>query len=243
MPIRIGNRRYAPGLIPTLAVAALAPLMIVLGVWQLDRAEEKRALAAAFDDRGSRTVALAGTDFSAEFARYQHVSARGRYEGARQILLDNMPSATGQPGYQVLTPLVLESGGLLLVNRGWLPLGSSRTELPQVMVSGKDRSVRGRMDRLPEPGIRLETPLDPSPDWPKVLNYPTMAQLAALLGERPASAILLLDADEPDGFERLWHLRLGAAPERHIAYAVQWFALALALGVIHFVTSLERIER
>ncbi len=241
MRIRIGNRRYAPGLIPTLAVATLVPVMVALGVWQLDRAEAKRALVAAFAAGGSETVALTDTDPAGVVTRYQHASASGHYDGARQILLDNMPSATGRPGYQVLTPFVLENGGLLLVNRGWLPLGSSRSELPEVSVRGNRRSIRGRMDRLPEPGIRLEAPLDPSPRWPRVLNYPTMAQLQALLGEHLASAILLLDADEPDGFERAWRLRLGVPAERHIAYAAQWFALALALVVIHFVTSLERI--
>lgn len=241
MQIRIGNRRYAPALIPTLAVAALVPVMVALGVWQLDRAEAKRALVAAFAAGGSETVALTDTDPAGVVTRYQHASASGHYDGARQILLDNIPSATGRPGYQVLTPFVLENGGLLLVNRGWLPLGSSRSELPEVSVRGNDRSIRGRMDRLPEPGIRLEARLDPSPGWPRVLNYPTMAQLEALFGEHLASAILLLDADEPDGFERAWRLRLGVPAERHIAYAVQWFALALALGVIHFVTSLERI--
>jgi surfeit locus 1 family protein len=213
--IRIGNRRYAPGLIPALAVAALLPVLVALGVWQLHRADEKRALAAAFEVGSTRTVALADAD-PGNLTRYQHVSATGHYDGAHQVLLDNMPSASGRPGYQVLTPFVLETGGLLLVNRGWLPVGSSRAELPDVSVSAQTRSIRGRMDRLPEPGIRLDAPPESSAGWPRVVNYPTTAQLEALIGKRVVNAILLLDAGEPDGFERAWRLRLGVPAERHV---------------------------
>ncbi len=62
-----------------------------------------------------------------------------------------------------------------------------------------------------------------------VLQYPTADGLAALLGEPVLDYQLLLDAGMPDGFVREWRAP-GVAPERHLAYAGQW--LALAIGAV-----------
>jgi surfeit locus 1 family protein len=50
-----------------------------------------------------------------------------------------------------------------------------------------------------------------------------------------------LDADEPDGFLRDWRPQL-LSPEKHLGYAMQWFAMALALVVIYVVVNLRRPE-
>jgi surfeit locus 1 family protein len=52
--------------------------------------------------------------------------------------------------------------------------------------------------------------------------------------------LLLLDAGAPDGFEREWRPAMRFGPERHLGYAIQWFALALALTVIFVALSLQR---
>jgi cytochrome oxidase assembly protein ShyY1 len=65
-----------------------------------------------------------------------------------------------------------------------------------------------------------------------------------LIGESSwvsATDLVLLDPGEPDGYARHWTAP-GFPPMRHIAYAVQWFALALTLAVIYFVTNTRRIE-
>jgi surfeit locus 1 family protein len=49
--------------------------------------------------------------------------------------------------------------------------------------------------------------------------------------------VLLLDASQADGYERVWEAHLGFSPERHVGYAVQWFALALAAVILFVVTS------
>jgi surfeit locus 1 family protein len=54
-----------------------------------------------------------------------------------------------------------------------------------------------------------------------------------------AADLVLLDADQPDGYVRIW-APPGFPPMRHTAYAVQWFALALALFVIYLVTNFRR---
>jgi surfeit locus 1 family protein len=152
-----------------------------------------------------------------------------------------MPSSAGRPGYRVLTPFELASGGWLLVDRGWVALGATREQLPSVAVEEQQRRVRGRIAPLPSPGLRLESAGGPTDvSWPRVLTYPTRADLQAALQRELPENIVLLDADQPDGFEREWTARLPVGPERHIAYAVQWFAMGTAMLVIFLVMSLKR---
>ena len=137
-----------------LAVLALAGLAN-LGFWQLRRAEEKQALLTAYEAGQGTSVPL--TAVSARILpRYQQVTASGRYESDRQLLLDNMPSKSGAAGFRVMTPFRLDGGdGLVMVDRGWIPVGPDRSVLPGVDVDGSHREIRAMLDELPRPGVRL----------------------------------------------------------------------------------------
>jgi surfeit locus 1 family protein len=240
MRLRVGRRLFSPSPWAVALTLVLLAAFVALGTWQIDRSREKRALIEAFEHGNSTTVPLTVAPVD-QLPRYQHVSTSGHYEPERQILLDNMPSSTGQPGYRVLTPFRRADGGpLLLVDRGWVPLGPDRSQLPRVHVGAGQRSVSGRLDTLPAPGLRLgEARAAGETGWPLVLNFPVAADLGTALGEPVERRILLLDEAAPDGFERLWRPSIGAPPERHIGYAIQWFALALVLLVAFVATSLR----
>jgi len=215
-------------------------LLVALGRWQLRRADEKRVLFEAFD-KGTDVTTAIGPRTQA-LPRYQHVEAAGHYDGTRQILVDNMTDADGHAGYFVITPFALTGGGWLLVNRGWIPLGPSRRQLPEVPVDGDARTLRGRADHLPSPGIHMGTPAPLRAPFPVVANFPSRADIESLILEHdwsPAAELVLLDPDQPDGYLRRWQAP-GFPPLRHIAYAVQWFGLAGALAVIYVVTNLRR---
>jgi len=241
MSIRIGNRSFEPPAW-SVAVTALALVAFVsLGYWQLGRAHEKQALVDAFMDLSVQTVDADGLDFDS-LARYQHVRLHGAYDSTRQILLDNMPSSEGRPGYRVLTPLERADGrGWVLVDRGWVPLGASREDLPDVAVGVRQREVSGVLDVLPIPGVRVGPAAAPgSTGWPRVLLFPTEADIETTLGIDVEPRIILLDAGAPDGFERKWRPALGFGPERHLGYAIQWFAFALVAAVLFVALNLRR---
>jgi surfeit locus 1 family protein len=223
----------------TLLTIVLIAMLISLGRWQLRRADEKRAL---FDAFAAGTDATRVIDLSSpRVGRYRHIEATGHYDSGRQILIDNMSNTAGQAGYFVITPFALAGGGWVLVNRGWVPVGD-RAQRPAVDVGTGARRLRGRADNLPRPGIRMGTPAALAPPYPVVANFPTPAEIAALLHEHSwtaATQVVLLDAGEPDGYLRQWQPP-GFPPMRHIGYAVQWFALALTLFVIYIVTNLRR---
>jgi surfeit locus 1 family protein len=242
MRLRIANRVFAPRAWAVLLTAATLATFVSLGWWQVGRGREKQALVASFA-RGTQTsVELAGDVTVDELPRYQHVRAEGLYDPVHQVLVDNMPSQAGRPGYRVLTPFLREGATrLLLVDRGWVPLGSSRDVLPPIDVSAEFRAVAGRLDELPAPGVRVGqsgTPGDAR--WPRVLNFPRTGDLERALGRPVESRIVLLDPAAPDGYERVWRPALRSGPERHLGYAIQWFALAIAALAIFVALSLRR---
>jgi surfeit locus 1 family protein len=239
--IKIGSRIFAPRPFTTLLTIVLIAFLISLGRWQLRRADEKQVLFDSF---------AAGTDATLPISletppvrRYQHIEASGHYDETRQVLIDNMVNAE-RAGYFVITPFALTGGGWVLVNRGWVPLGASRAERPAIPVAGDTRRLRGRADNMPSPGIQMGTKAALAPPYPVVAGFPSHREIAQLLRESSwtsAADLVLLDSGEPDGYVRNWSAP-GFPPLRHIAYAVQWFALALTLLVIYVVTNLRRDE-
>jgi surfeit locus 1 family protein len=225
--------RLAPRLWPTVLTVAAVALFIALGNWQLGRAAEKRALAADFARGGpAGSLAQAGADPP----RYLRVTLRGHYDPDHQFLLDNS-AHDGEPGVLVLTPFVANDGRAVIVNRGWLPWGADRAVLPAIPVPADERTVSGRLDALPRPGIELVS--TPGSGWPKLVNFPHMADLAAQLRRTLHPDQLLLDAGEPDGYLRDWRLP-GTTVDRHLGYAVQWFAFAATAIAIWLAVSLRR---
>jgi len=241
--LELGSRRLvASGGMSVLAFAAVL-LFAQLGRWQWHRAAEKTALAAAFAAGTNAPATALGAQSTASLPRYAQVIVRGRYEPARQFLLDNI-SNNGQVGYEVLTPLRLEDGRWLLVNRGWVALPDGRRDrLPDLAMTAPDmRQVRGRLDVLPVPGIaagRAPPPADSS--WPKRTSFPTAGQLGAALGATVEPRQLLLAATEPLGFQRHWRSASdGFGPMRHLAYAVQWWMFGALTAFLYVFLNLER---
>lgn len=211
-----------------------------LGIWQLGRAGEKRAIFAAYalGTNGTLQEGLGGANAGEQ--RYQLLRLQGHYDPGNQVLLDNMSHA-GRPGYQVLTPFIT-AGGSVLVNRGWVPASGDRSRLPDVDVSDQPRLLTGRIDRLPRPALRLpaDTVASTSP-WPRRLLFPTVAEISAQTGYTLRDFQLLLNPDETDGFVREWKPAL-MEPEKHVGYAIQWFGLAATVVVVFVILAWRQLR-
>lgn len=218
---------------------ALGMLFAFLGAWQLRRADESRATLVRFAAGADETTLEEPPRTLDEGSRFRRLTAHGELVGSPQFLLDNMLHE-GVAGYHVLTALrVPGSRERLLVNRGWTPAGGDRNVLPDVGVAGGPRQIAGRLERLPRPGIRLGAVASEAPRGATVvLQYPTAADLTAILGEPVLDYQLLLDPAEPDGYVRQWQAP-GLAPERHWSYAGQWLALAVGAAAAAVVILLK----
>jgi surfeit locus 1 family protein len=232
--------RFRPRLVPSLAVAALLPALVALGVWQTHRAQEKEAmLAQAAVYRNAPPVTLDPATADARALRYRPVQAEGHYLADRQLLLDNQVEST-RVGYHVLTPFLLrQSGKVVVVDRGWVPLGESRRRLPQVPVTADERRLVGTVDTPPQVALHLGSGSRGTGDWPRVIQYVVPTELAQALNRPVLPLVVRLGPDQPDGYVRDWHV-VTFGPERHRAYAFQWFGLAVTLAVLYLAVSLRR---
>lgn len=230
--------RFRPPLWAALSVLAAVAFFCSMGMWQIHRGQAKQVLLDQY------AVSVQAPPRVLDFkqpasAQITHVSVSGRYEGSHPLLLDNQ-SHQQRPGYQVWTPLRLESGELILVNRGWIPL-TNRAELPTLPAPEGLQKITGYWQPLPVAGMKLAPAhCARAEKFPQIVNYPTAQEIACLIGESVQNGELLLDADMPDGFVRAWTFDNGLPPTRHYGYALQWFALALTLVIIFLKLNIKR---
>jgi surfeit locus 1 family protein len=221
-------------LIPTLVYLCVFPALIALGMWQLDRSEQKRIFLeeqeqAAANEPIHLTAAI---ENNTKALRYRKVEVAGRYDVAHQFLVDNQIS-DGKAGYFVLTPFILTGENkAVLVNRGWIPLNQNRSVLPELKIDNAEAVINGRINNFPSVGIKLAGAEIPSEDWPSIVQVVDSDVLAKKLGYPLFQFQVELDKERPGGFKREWHTATIMQPEQHTAYAIQWFALALTLTIL-----------
>ncbi len=239
--MRFGELDFSPGLWTSLLTLLLLGLLVSLGLWQLDRAQQKRDLLAGYgSDRNATVIQLEAGMNSFDDFNYQFASVIGRYDSAHQFLLDNR-TYKGRAGYHVLTPFRLrDSGTAVLVNRGWIPLGATRAELPDPLVEADRRRIIGRI-KLPASDSFMLGEEQPRHGWPYRIQRIDTARLAQELDYALLPVVVLLDADQDSGFVRDW-TPLRSGPERNVGYAVQWFGLAAALLIIYLVVNTRKVK-
>jgi surfeit locus 1 family protein len=232
-PTPAPQRRIRPALVPTLAAIAGVALFVVAGNWQRDRMEQKLALRAQFD-AAMAAPAVAFPDVR-DWApwRYRQVVATGIYDAGRQILIDNKVH-DGRSGYQVITPLTLADGRVVLVNRGWVAGGATRIELPKVAPPAGIVSVLGRIN-IPATGyVELKHDAPAGPVWQN-LDPQRFAQVTGV-AVAPIVVEQMAPADRVDNLVRDWPAPdVGA--ERNRIYMLQWYTFAaMAAGLWLFFT-------
>ena len=241
---RLGSYRMRIAWLPAVVAVALLALMLWAGFWQLGRAEDKRRAIVEETYRGSRPPLVVDGAFAAgsEPARLRHRRAEftGRYRVDRQYLLDNR-THHGVAGYHVLTPMRLEGGDVhVLVNRGWVPVGAHRARLPDVAVSGDTLTEEGLIVEPPGSGLELGPAGYDDRGWPRVVQRVDLARIEAELGAPLLPFVIRLSPASAHGYLRDWRLRAGLSPERHLGYAVQWFAMAAALAILCVIVCVRR---
>ncbi|MDE2362744.1 MAG: SURF1 family protein [Hyphomicrobiales bacterium] len=223
---------------PAIAATIAFGLLCGLGVWQVERLHWKEGVLARIDARihqpaGALPPEAAWSSLKSDDYDYAHVSARGRFVPGREALIfrsgsPNRDDQSAGPGYQVLTPLKLDTGGVVLVDRGFAPLAWKDDPAIRTPPPDGDVEVTGLM-RPPE-GRNLFTPADQPADNLWFTRDPAgMAKEFGLAAVAPFT----IDQDAAPGMTRWPHP--GATelniPNNHLSYALTWFGLAATLAV------------
>jgi cytochrome oxidase assembly protein ShyY1 len=210
--------------------------MIGLGFWQLQRAEEKTRLAIGWEQRRQQApAALSGLwDAAPDALAYRRVQLAGEFLEGRYFLVDNK-TRQGRFGYEVVAVFEQDSGGLVLVNRGWIAGDPARLSLPQVPLVAGTQEVSGHVYVSPgKPYLLGEQVL--ADGWPKRVQAIEIDKLGPVLGERLFPFTVRLDRDQAGALDAEW-LIVNVSPEKHQAYAVQWFTMAAVMAGFYLLRS------
>lgn len=213
----------------TALVVLLLPLLVSLGLWQLDRAEEKRQLEALFAQRqAAGPVAIDDLTLDGDL-RYQPVRLRGSYLPDRNLLLDNRIHH-GRFGYEVVTPFQLaDDKRIVLVNRGWLAGDSARRSLPRIDAVVGIVELVGVI-HVPQGSLMMLAD-ETATGWPRVVQSIDIDSLRGALAGPLFPYTVRLQPTAPGAYEPNWSV-VNLSPQKHTGYAVQWFAMSVALIVI-----------
>ena len=214
-----------------LIAVVVAAICVRLGIWQLDRLQERRASNALVASRlDSAVVSPADLPADTTAARYRRVRVTGTYDWANEIVLSGR-ARNGSPGVNLLTPLrVAGSDTAILVNRGWVYAPDATTATPGEWREPDTATVTGFVTTF----RTAESPLAAVvPGRVRTLRYADAEALDSLLpypfAPYTVTAVEPIPADPAHAPARLEPPPLDEGS--HLSYAFQWFSFAtIALG-------------
>ena len=194
----------------TLLTVVLLPILVSLGVWQLERADEKAAIAAVNAERAASAPASLAelSRLSPEELAYRRVEVYGTFVPDAVVFLDNQ-IRDGRYGHDVLGVFVDEaSGQAALLNRGWVPGDPARRSLPEVETPASMLQLVATVYVPPGQPYLLGEESFENLTWPVLVqeaNGRALRQsIEASTGMTLFPRELRLAADQPAGFRRDW---------------------------------------
>lgn len=224
----------------------LAVLMVGLGFWQLNRLEQRQTRNALIESRyEAEPLPLADLIASDEAIEFRPAQVTGSYDTEREVLQRVAVNYNGEPGYYLLTPLILEGAQAVIVKRGWVPFELNTPPVAEATPPQGEVEVVGLVrETFPPPSgfLAALAAQDPPGDLSitayvdterleQQLPYELLPYYLELREQTPASGRLPLPVPEPE-------LTDGS----HLGYAIQWFAFAL-IGVLGYGFLLRSLAR
>ena len=241
---------FRPRLWPTLGTLAALALLLSLGTWQYRRYEEKLALEITRSQRLDvppvTLQTLEGRDL--EELNYRNVTVRGRLDPSRTILFKHR-QLQKRPGFWLASPLRLESGGVLLVNRGWVPFDRGAELAEQLPGSAEPADYTGLLHLLPRniPDTKTRQALARGQldltSGPSQWDTYDVEGIYEALPQEPVHerAVLVLGpshSGDPFPVASAEHVTQPyMTAERHKGYFIFWFTTAGALVMLYLAAS------
>ncbi|MDU0353256.1 SURF1 family protein [Paraglaciecola aquimarina] len=223
--------------VSTLITFIAVVIMFALGIWQLQRAEQKNQRLASIEQMQDATaIGLADVLSNINDMVDVPIQFDASPELTQYFLLDNKIHQ-GRVGYQVLVPLETKQG-TLIANFGWVAATDSRAILPEVRLASTQQTYLGLVS-FPSKNIMVTETAELDGKWPKVLQQVDLNVMQQHYRKPLLPFVVKLTEVPNSGFVREWQ-PVVMAPEKHIAYAVQWFLLALAAVIIFFIAQRKK---
>ena len=213
-----------------LVAILVVALTTSLGIWQLRRADEKQRAQAIRDVARAEPAVRLDTSppLSIDGLEDRRVELVGRFEADGTLLLDNR-THLGVAGFHVLTPLRLDGNGrVVMVLRGWVARAPSDRTRSEPFLTPTDRvRVIGLAARSLSQPMVLSSKRDELEQTSRVRQHFDFDEWQRNSGVAALPIIVRQTSALDDLLVRAW-TEPGAGVDRHLGYAVQWFAMTMA---------------
>jgi surfeit locus 1 family protein len=218
----------------TLIVLALMVVLARLGVWQLDRLQQRREanveLAASL---ASAPIDLADAALPDDISSWENrlVVATGTFDHEQQVLL-KVQNWGRHAGVHLITPLLLADGGTaVLVDRGWIPDEETDPQARSAYDVTGEQTIEGYIaltqELSREPAV---LPEGPQQEWYRV-------DIAAIQPQMPYTLLpfYVVQSPQNDNAQLPYRLEreIDLSEGPHLSYAIQWFIFSIGLGVAY----------
>jgi surfeit locus 1 family protein len=207
-----------------------------LGNWQLSRAQEKDDKQAKLNQLSQEPVVSIPTSLiKLENYQFRKVEVHGTYVPSHTIYLDNKINR-GRAGYQIITPVKLDESSMhVLINRGWIAAGRTRSDLPEILTPSGKVMVSGIAESATMRTLELSTETVSGKVWENL----HLDRYREATGLQLQPLVILQENKVKDGLLRAW-TRPDSGSSRNLGYAFQWFAMAFAIIILYLVLNVKR---
>ena len=225
---------------PSAISLVLFVTLLGLGTWQLHRLEWKDNLIAEIAARQlDAPLDISSQQTCDDSFSYRPASATGLFQHDHELFLHAI-SKEGAGGYHVLTPMQMEDGRFLLVDRGFIPFDKREPASRQAGRIAGEVTVHGLL-RYPDAPHWFQPANDPKQnDW-YGFDLGAMAS-AAQIGTFFPCVLAADDAPNVGGWPEGGQTRL-TLDNPHLGYTITWYSLALVLLVIYLLSSWQRKKK
>jgi len=197
-------------------------VFVFLGIWQIERAANKEGLLQDFNSEQESPP----TRLTSQSPNWSRVFVDGVFDSSRQILIDNQIH-NGKVGYKIFTPFRFDDNKIVLVDRGWIGQGQSRSDLPQLNILEKKSRIIATVTS-PEQGVLAGSELLTN-EWPRVSQSKAVDVIASAFNEPILDIVLVLDPGSSQITEFIQIKPFAITPVKHYGYAMQWFTMSIVL--------------
>lgn len=215
-------------------------LFLSLGFWQLDRAEEKDRIVNLYSERQSldseKLDSFLNIDITSTY--YKKYKLTGSYIN-KTFLIDNKIK-NKKPGFNVISLFSLyPTNEIIAVDRGWIEMKGSRKNIHKNFEFLNNQNIDKNVQEIngyiyPREKSYTIGEISTDENWPRLIQALNFEEIMETIDEKNflvSGVVFRLGPDNRFGFDRSWEI-ISMSSSKHLAYAFQWFAMAIALIIL-----------
>ena len=207
-------------------------IFTLLGFWQIERGLLKTELINEFNLEQTQPP----NKISNSSKAWSRVFIEGLYDPSQQTLIDNQIN-NGKVGYKIYTPFYYGDDQAIFVDRGWIPQGKTRNDLPNLDFNANKMIITGSLIKPEKEFLAGDELL--TDKWPMVSQTKSPEIIETAYKDKFFDKVLILEAGSKLMNEYIAIIPFSINPAKHFGYALQWFTMSIVLAGM-FIYALKR---